>query len=256
MNEPEQDPALLAQWLLLAQRAERTGHYVLISHEGRFASLLVERERRLLHDCVDLARPEVLAVLRDSLAPRFAARTLARGIYFPVPLERSLAAGNRFEDAVHRFTYDLIQIDGAQRWWWRGAEVASRTRDFFIDHLRWEPELGRWLFEYKVHQGWWDKSYLEAQTTPLRAVQLEEGDGEAVLVLQTGRRVTADLASFRLDDDERLFVGGAGVGEVRLSEAVRFRLLKTVDEDLALLRVAGRTWSLAWPPKSVSPTPG
>ena len=252
MSGPQREGTDEAHWVRLAEQAAGSGHFLMLSHGGRFLNPLVRSERRRLRDCEDFVDPGVLALARDELAPRFQRRELARGVYFPVPLRRALAGGAAFEDAVHRFFYDLIVIDVEQRWWWRGSQVAARTRDFLIEHLRWEEEIGRWLFEYKVHDGWFDKSYLEAQMTPLRAVRIEEtvpddSEDAAILLLQTGRRVAADLDSFHLDEEERLFVDGEGVGEVLVGDGERFRLLKTADERLGSILVAGDRRRLRWP---------
>jgi hypothetical protein len=154
---------------------------------------------------------------------------------------------------VDRFHYDLIHVDDEQRWSWRGRPVADRAREFFSEHLRWFEAVHRWGFEYKVHDGWWDRSYLDAVVTPLRMIRLEEdaAAGRAVAHLASGQALPIDLDSFRLDDRERMFcrVEGLdveGLAEVMLSDTVRFQVASTVSDDLSTIEVAGGLRALAW----------
>ena len=237
-------------------------------------------------------------------------------IFFPVPMARALAqrgervgedegegeAEGAARDAeeraiVDRFHYDLIQVDAEQRWSWRGRPVGERARRFFLEHVRWFPRVARWGFEYKVHDGWWDKSYLDAEVTPLLAIRLEEvptshasaertvllqrdpvertrtpsarasaerttdkgetcleensgeraEDRRAVAHLASGQAAAVDLDSFRLDERERLFCRVDGLGEVMLSDTVRFQIVSTASEDLSTIEVAGSRRPLRWP---------
>lgn len=246
-------PVALSRWLELAELAQRTGHSLMISHEAHFRDPLVSADREHLRTSDDVVRRSLLELVEETLVPHFAARELPRGIYFPVPLERAVRSGQLFEDAVHRFHYDLIYVDEQQRWWWRQTPVAERTRDYLIEHLRYEPEIERWLFEYRVHDGWWDKSYLETKTTPLRAVQMSESaQGGAELTLQSGRRVPAKLASLRMDIQERLYCEGEGVGEVLLADPVRLRLIATMDDALRSVEVDGERYAVRWPEGATS----
>jgi hypothetical protein len=148
---------------------------------------------------------------------------------------------------VDRFHYDLIHVDAEQRWSWRGRPVGERARRFFLEHLGWNERIGRWFFEYRVHDGWWDKSYLDAEVTPLLAIRLEELEGCALAHLASGQGASVDLDSFRLDERERLYCRTAELGEVMFSGTVRFQVISTISEDLQTVEVAGARRQLRWP---------
>ena len=114
---------------------------------------------------------------------------LARGIYSPVPIARGLDAGRPIESMLDEFRYEMIHVDADQRWVWMGRPVAPRIKSFFLEHLGWEPAIGRWFFEYQVNPEWWDKSYLDAEVTPLLAMTVSEEDG-ALVATSTAARGT------------------------------------------------------------------
>ncbi len=235
--------------LELALRLAEKSIYVLFSHRSHFLNPLVERELRDLDDCEALDDDGVLAVVERLEAE---SSTVEQGLYFPTPMARSLAAGTDWDVALSRFSYEMIRVDDDGAWTWKGGPVAPRTRDFFLEHVGFEPELGRWFFEYRVNDGWWDKSYLEASVSPLTAIRLQpiEDSGRELRLeaeCASGQRGLVLGEGLRLDEAERLFVAVRGLGEVQLSQNLRFEVLKTVSEDLCRVDVGGRAMSLAWP---------
>lgn len=255
---------------------EGLGAHVFVSHRAHFLDPLDGEDWAALADCDALVDEAVLRVVEEVL-PRHApgARALDGAvagsrrpvIFFPVPMARALfpagaASGARHSPeaaaeeraVVDRFHYDLIHVDAEQRWSWRGRPVGERARRFFLEHARWFERASRWGFEYKVHDGWWDKSYLDAEVTPLVAIRLEElaAERRAVAHLASGQAAEVDLESFRLDERERLFCRTRGLGEVMLSDTVRFQVASTVSEDLATVEVAGVRWALRWPEGGVA----
>jgi hypothetical protein len=242
--------------------AERR-HFLLFSHQARFASPLVPAEREALLSAPAIVEEAVQRVVEEILLPGKAPRCAPGAppaIFFPAPLARALAAGEALEPALERFHYELVRVDEEQRWTWRGLPVAPRTRQFFLEHTRFEPALRRWVFEYRVNELWWDKSYLEAEVTPFLAISLERAEGAemaekpdeperteeaadgaaAVALLQDGRRVPLLAVGCRLDRRERLFLRCAGVAEALCSETLRFKLLRSADEALRTIEVLGR----------------
>lgn len=167
------------------------------------------------------------------------------------------AAETQLAVVLDRFHYDMIEVDEDQRWTWRGQPVAERTRRFFLEHLGWQPAIGRFFFEFQVHAKWWDKSYLDAVVTPLVAVQTKQVEGGAAVEISTssGQRDLLALETFRLDVRERLFCRTQSMGEVMFSDALRFRLLSTASEDLKRITVAGREWPLRWPADASAESP-
>ena len=249
----------LAAIRTVAERLEPSSHYLLFSHQARFLNPLVERERAMLSDCEALDDEAVLQVVErlDELRDE-----IGKGLFFPAPLARALGAGTSWDVGLGRFSYEMIRVDEEGRWTWKGGPVAPRTRDFFLEHLRFEPELGRWLFEYRVNDGWWDKSYLDAEISPLEAIRLEESSRppssrpsreEAApleVVCVSGQRAPMVGPRLRLDARERIFVEARGLGEVQLSPNLRFDVLKSVSEDLDRVVYAGRELQLVWPERA------
>lgn len=243
------DASLLEELRAIAAQAQSRKIHFFLSHQAHFLDPLVPDEYQQLRSAGVTA--EMVAVARR-IVDEDAARSgdEVPRIYFPVPMARSLEAGAEWDAVEGRFRYDMIVVDQDQEWWWRGRPVAERTKKFFSEHFGWQPAVGRWFFEYKIHDGWWDKSYLEAEITPLLGVSLEADadEGEPVrIVLQSGRRVEADTGTLRLDEAERLFLTSAELGEVQLAATERFRVLSSADEELATVTLAGRRVPLHWP---------
>lgn len=225
------------------------GISIFLSHEARFRNPLAPADREALSDSAAAADPSVVAVVAEELPSRL--DRLERGTYFPVPLARAVAAGRAFDDALMSFHYPPIEVDADRRWVWKGRPVADRIRRFFVQHIGYEPALGVYFVEYRVNDGWWDKCYLDCETTPLVAVQMREdaagGSGEVVADLNNGRIDALDLDSLRLDDQERLFASSARHGLVEIADAPRFTLLRTVSEDCRTVEFAGARRTLRWP---------
>jgi hypothetical protein len=234
-----------------ARRLAPHGIHLFVLHEGHFLDPLVEEHRLRLAESPAVSAAATLRVVSEVLPARLP--DLATGIYFPVPLGRDLEKGGELTALLERYHYDFIEVDEDREWWWRGQRVASRTRRFFHEHLAWEPEVERYFFEYQVNEGWWDKCYLDCRTPPLVARTLAVAGGEVRVELDNGRGDRVDPASFRLDQRERLLCRTALFGEVTLSDALRFSVLRGLADDGSCLVLTGgkgeerMTVPLAWP---------
>ena len=241
------------------QAADHHVHFF-VSHQAHFLDPLVPGDRRQLENAP--LSPSTVEVARRVVEQEIDPASRRARIYFPVPMARGLDAGASWDEVAASFRYDMIVVDEEQAWSWRGRPVADRTRDFFLQYLSWAPAVERWFFEYKIHDGWWDKSYLAASITPLRAVRFEFASGSedesGRLVLQDGRRAECRFEAFRLDERERLFVDSVELGEVLVSDAERFRLLRTADETMQSVDLGPRRVPLIWPASigSGGPSPG
>lgn len=225
------------------------GISIFLSHEARFRNPLAPVDREALADSEAARDPAVVAVVAEELPSRL--DRLERGAYFPVPLARAVAAGRAFDDALTSFHYPPIEVGADRRWVWKGRPVADRIRRFFVQHIGYEPALDVWFVEYRVNDGWWDKCYLECETTPLVAVQLREvaeaGTDRVVADLNNGSIDALDPDSLRLDGQERLFASSVRYGLVEIADAPRFSLLRTASEDCRTVEFAGARRTLRWP---------
>ena len=225
------------------------GISIFLFHKARFRNPLAPVDREALSDAEAAVDEAVVAVVAEELPDRL--DRLERGTYFPVPLARAVAGGRAFDDALMSFHYPPIAVDAGRRWSWKGQPVAERIRRFFVQHIGFDASLGVWFVEYRVNDGWWDKCYLECESTPLVAVQLREAaEAEAdgvVADLNNGENDTLDPDSLRLDEEERLFASSARHGLVEIADAPRFALLRTVSEDCRTVEFAGARRTLRWP---------
>jgi hypothetical protein len=231
--------------LAAARRLQPHGVHLFFKHGAHFRNPLVPAEWEALADEPALDDRAVRSVVLDLLPARLP--DLPRGIYSPVPIARGLEAGRDVAALLAELRYEMIRVDEEQRWSWSGGPVAPRTRSFFLEHVAWEPALGLWYFEYRVNPDWWDKSYLDAVVTPLRALAVTEGDRTLTATLNNGASDRLDLETLRLDRRERLFCGTASHGEVLFTDAVRFSLLSQVNQACDAVRIAGEWRPLHWP---------
>jgi hypothetical protein len=256
-----------ARILDVARELEPHGAYLFFKHGAHFHDPLVPREWAALDREPALDDAGVLRIVLDELPARLPRRAvlgaegmraegvvhptpgaLRRGIYSPVPIARGIESGRALEDLLEEFRYEMIRVDCDQRWVWMGRPVAPRIRTFFLEHLRWEPALGRWCFEYQVNPEWWDKSYLDAEVTPLQAIAVREQDGTLDATLNTGASDRLDLDTLRLDARERLFCRSARLGEVMFADTARFSILRHANEACDAVFIAGSWRPLHWPP--------
>jgi hypothetical protein len=232
--------------LAVARRLESDGSYLFFKHGARFHDPLVPAQWAALRGEPALDDAVVRRVVLEELPAR--RHTLARGIYSPVPIARGLEAKRPIDDLLDEFRYEMIRVDAEQRWMWMGRPVAARIKSFFLENLAWEPAIGRWLFEYQVNPDWWDKSYLDAEVTPLLALAVRERQGALVATLNSGASERLDLDTLRLDQRERLFCRGERLGEVLLADSVRFSILRHANEACDAVLIGGRWRQLHWPP--------
>ena len=232
--------------ILEAARAlEPHGVYLFFKHAARFHDPLVPQQWAALRNEPALDDVSVRGVVLDQLLARLPA--LAGGIYSPVPIAQGLDAGRSIEKLLDEFRYEMIHVDADQRWVWMGRTVAPRIKSFFLNHLGWEPSIGRWFFEYRVNPDWWDKSYFDARVTPLVAMTVSEESGALVAALNCGQRDRLDLDTLRLDQRERLFCTGERYGEVMFADATRFSILRHANESCDAVLIAGKWRALHWP---------
>ncbi len=225
-----------------AEHLRAHGSFVFLKDGARYLDPGVPDQWRRLGEQGEVRDPELWRAVTELLLSRLP--DLAPRVYFPVPMARQ----RELDDDVllERFSYRMIVVDEDQSWTWNGAPVADRTKEFFLSHLGWQPEVERWFFEYQVNPEWIDKSYLEARFTPLVARSLRVEDGALLAWLNTGSETRLELESFELDERERLVCRTESMGVALIDDNERFRLLKGVREDLSEAEFEGLVVPLTW----------
>ena len=228
-----------------AEHLADSGVYLFFKHQAHFLNPLIPEEAQRLSVEPALSDLTVLRVVKELLPERLPG--LLRGIYSPVPIARSLDAGESFEDLLGRFRYEMVRVDEDQVWWWQERRVATRIQTFFTENLFWQPTLEIWYVEYRVSAEWWDKCYFECEITPLVGSAIESTPDGTEATLNNGRRDQLLLDSLRLDKRERLFCRTRDHGEILFSDSLRFSLLRGVTEDFQSISIGGSLYPLAWP---------
>ena len=194
----------------------------------RFLNPLIPTQLQKIKSSGLLDYDKLLQVL-DEHFPQFEDE-LPPGMYFPVPISRTLTEGEEFSpELALRFFYGFIHVDGSQKWSLRGKLITGKVLSLFESNLFFEEETSRCFVEY-WSENRWDKCYLECATTPFLALSIESTPDGFQLLLNNHKTDSLDLQSFRIDTLERCFVRTQNHGEVLLADAPRFWLLDHLNE--------------------------
>ena len=198
-----------------------------------FLNPLVPEQLQKLKSSGLLDNKYLLKVLEEYL-PELDAE-LPRGMYFPVPISRSLSEGGEFSTILAgQFFYDFIRVDDSQKWSLRDKYITGKVLSLFESNLFYEKETSRYYVEYWSDSRW-DKCYLECALTPILGLSVESIPGGLKMQLNNLKTDTIDLHSFRIDTKERCFAFSLNHGEVLLADTPRFWLLNQLDETGAQL---------------------
>ena len=196
--------------------------------KDRFLNPLVPEQLQKLKSSGLLDNKYLLKVLEEYL-PELDAE-LPRGMYFPVPISRSLSEGGEFSTILAgQFFYDFIRVDDCQKWSLRDKYITGKVLSLFESNLFYEKETSRYYVEYWSDSRW-DKCYLECALTPILGLSVESIPGGLKMQLNNHKTDTIDLHSFRIDAEERCFAFSLNHGEVLLADTPRFWLLNQLDE--------------------------
>ena len=196
--------------------------------KDRFLNPLVPEQLQKLKSSGLLDNKYLLKVLEKYL-PELDAE-LPRGMYFPVPISRSLSEGGEFSTILAgQFFYDFIRVDDSQKWSLRDKYITGKVLSLFESNLFYEKETSRYYVEYWSDSRW-DKCYLECALTPILGLSVESIPGGLKMQLNNHKTDTIDLHSFRIDAEERCFAFSLNHGEVLLADTPRFWLLNQLDE--------------------------
>ncbi len=196
--------------------------------KDRFLNPLVPVQLQKLKLSGLLDNKFLLKVLEEYL-PELDAE-LPRGMYFPVPISRSLSEGGEFSTKLAgQFFYDFIRVDDCQKWSLRNKYITGKVLTLFESNLFYEKETSRYYVEYWSDSRW-DKCYLECALTPILGLSVESIPGGLKMQLNNHKTDTIDLHSFRIDAEERCFAFSLNHGEVLLADTPRFWLLNQLDE--------------------------
>jgi hypothetical protein len=196
--------------------------------KDHFLNPLVPEQLQKLKSSGLLDNKYLLKVLEEYL-PELDAE-LPRGMYFPVPISRSLSEGGEFSTILAgQFFYDFIRVDDSQKWSLRDKYITGKVLSLFESNLFYEKETSRYYVEYWSDSRW-DKCYLECAITPMLGLSVENIPNGLKLELNNHKTDLIDLHSFRIDAEERCFAFTLNHGEVQLADTPRFWLLNQLDE--------------------------
>ena len=196
--------------------------------KDRFLNPLVPVQLQKLKSSGLLDNKYLLKVMEEHF-PQYDAE-LPRGMYFPVPISRSLSEGGEFSiKLAGQFFYDFIHVDDCQKWSLRDKYITGKVLSLFESNLFYEKETSRYYVEYWSDSRW-DKCYLECALTPILGLAVESIPGGLKMQLNNHKTDSIDLHSFRIDTKERCFAFSLKHGEVLLADTPRFWLLNQLDE--------------------------
>ena len=196
--------------------------------KDHFLNPLVPEQLQKLKSSGLLDNKYLLKVLEEYL-PELDAE-LPRGMYFPVPISRSLSEGGEFSTKLAgQFFYDFIRVDDCQKWSLRDKYITGKVLSLFESNLFYEKGTSRYYVEYWSDSRW-DKCYLECALTPILGLSVESIPGGLKMQLNNHKTDTIDLHSFRIDTKERCFAFSLKHGEVLLADTPRYWLLNKLDE--------------------------
>ncbi|HIG78057.1 MAG TPA: hypothetical protein EYQ48_09365, partial [Candidatus Lambdaproteobacteria bacterium] len=139
--------------------------------KDHFLNPLVPEQLQKLKSSGLLDNKYLLKVLEEYL-PELDAE-LPRGMYFPVPISRSLSEGGEFSTILAgQFFYDFIRVDDSQKWSLRDKYITGKVLSLFESNLFYEKETNRYYVEYWSDSRW-DKCYLECAITPMLGLSVE-----------------------------------------------------------------------------------
>ena len=196
--------------------------------KDHFLNPLVPEQLQKLKSSGMLDNKYLLKVLEEYLPELYA--ELPRGMYFPVPISRSLSEGGEFSTILAgQFFYDFIRVDDSQKWSLRDKYITGKVLSLFESNLFYEKETSRYYVEYWSDSRW-DKCYLECAITPMLGLSVESIPDGLKFELNNHKTDLIDLHSFRIDAEERCFAFSLNHGEVLLADTPRFWLLNQLDE--------------------------
>jgi len=208
----------------------------------RFLNPLVQRDMDKLNSSQFLNDEGVLEVLNKFL-PEYE-KFLPNGMYFPVPICRSIKNGNKFStELALKFHYDFIKTDENQIWTLNNDNITGKVLKFFQANLFFEKETDLYFVEYRSENRW-DKCYIDSEITPMLALNFFYEKNNLMVKLNNDKSDKIDLKSFRIDKKERCFVRSRNFGEVMLADAPRFWFLDNLYENESKIIFANREFNI------------
>ena len=171
---------------------------------------------------------------------------LPSGMYFPVPICRSIKKVEKFSPEIAlNFYYNYIKIDENQKWSLNNKEITGKVLKLFESNLFFEKETQLYFIEYRSDNRW-DKCYLECITTPMLAKNFFYEQNRLMIKLNNEKTDKIELNSFRIDEKERCFVKSYNFGEILLDDPPRFWLLDNLDKNGSNLIFNGESFSISF----------
>lgn len=159
------------------------------------------------------------------------------GNYFPGGWYRALKAQGRdvtrveiAPDALGPFYGEEVHVDANGRWRVGARPVTGRVLEFFLRHLRFDADLGRYWVRYR-NVNYPETRYLRHESPPYRVRRVSFDGGTPLLYLNDGTSEPLRADTLRLNRREALF---CAVKPQRLpavfEDAARFHLLDRIED--------------------------
>jgi len=206
---------------------------------------LIPEQQAVLWESGLLDDPIHQEVLQQLIA---ALPNVIAAIYCPTPIAREMKQGVPFTLALaEKYSYAYIKVNHQQEWFLKGVRLDHKIKKFLQENLFYEACLKRYYVEYQVEQRM-DKCYLDCETTPMVAKQIEAKSDHLEVCLNNGKVDQVSPPAFQMDDQELLYCHTSHHGEILLADNPRFFILKQLSEDGTMIPIGETVYSLSVKP--------
>lgn len=181
--------------------------------------------------------PFLERVLSELGDPKF-----APGSYFPGGWYKALTA--RGQDPAHiqvtaeglaPFYRPELRVDPHGRWWSGEKRIKGRVLQFFLGHLKYEPELGLYCVRYPLERIE-EAQYIHTESPPFRVQRVDLKSLPPRLVLNDGTIEVLRPESLWLDRQDQLYClvkfDRTPTGVIAaVDDPARWEMLSTLEED-------------------------
>lgn len=216
------------QCIPLLKYLQRKKIYLLWMLDGVFRNPLNPEELKLFEAAGGLA-----SHVDDQVLQAFErhADELPSGMYFPVLIQRNHGQEEALTvEMLKKYHYDLIRVDQAQQWFFKGEPVRGKIKTLFEENLHYDEHLQLYFVQYQVDARL-DKCYLDCEIPPLNIVRiLPTLDAFETAETHLGHLVSLEPREVSMDAQERLFLKTTELGWLNTTDSLRFDLMMKLNE--------------------------